>query len=1004
MWSYGPNDARTTPAKQGKSFHYPNCTTNYMIDTGVRGPTATEGALISLNSCTGSGPPGSNPQCPAWCSQCGAQVTQASINNDIQTALLRTRPYRGTPIAASLDDLYYHFKNDLTDQFGSCRHRYALLLTDGEPDDDYRSFGCNCAKDDLGKPVEERCGGAPNDPNDMYCPYPTAEEAANDLVVGRSPDKAMIERLFVVGLAIDDDKIRARLNSIAKSGCTLGGTACKNGTPAVDEAFFANNVDSLVSGLGTILDGLIEPLSRSVPAFARGTGDNKQYQFATGFTVPRTSDAPWTGLIDRRRFICVSGNLEGQDLDPSKGDRFQDVLNGSDGDSRRLLTVAPSTAGSLEEVVSSAPTTGNCPVGGCFLTPVELDTIAPARFGLASNDDAGKGLITDWMYGRSPSARGPQTSGPARRMGDIYHSSPVIVGRPTGGADEAYTLFANKSAVAGRPIMMYVNSNDGILHGFSVENYPVPLSSVVYAPGHEIWGFIPPLLLDNLNQNRLAHQFTMDGTPVVKDVYFNRDPAAKATGNEYHTVLITGMRGGGNAYVALDVTDPINPKFLWQFSDPSMGKTYGEPGIAQATFKVSSSGTLVTKNGAVAILPGGVGELGDSGISTDCVNGRTSAMLSTTSSGGAARFRSYLDGSNNILHRTDVRCWKDIGRSLFFVDIETGKLIKAIHLSSGPKPVFPSPLVSAPAIFRNEIGAPATRAFITDADGVIWRIDMSAADQVASSPLSGWTARPFHDVFWDLAPEQGELSYEAPILSVDKDGRVVVIVGTGDTNNFVKPTVKNRVVSLTEIVVPTISGPEQFKASLNWEKRVKATDQTGLVDSELVSGKMALFNRELFFGTFIAVTGGNACDLGKGRIHAVDYINRSATDKNGSNPDTPGPLLISNGADTLASGVINVSVANAATNFMVQGLALTERPSCTTATVPTDYWGAQIPSDQNANPAIWLVGHAAGEQKTGGLVEQRGAKSTQRTLGTMELQVRKRNLISRVLSWATSVD
>ena len=46
---------------------------------------------------------------------------------------------------------------------------------------------------------------------------------------------------------------------------------------------------------------------------------------------------------------------------------------------------------------------------------------------------------------------------------------------------------------------------------------------------------------------------------MVADVYFSKQLGVDATGQEYHTVLITGMREGGHAYVALDVTDPIIP-------------------------------------------------------------------------------------------------------------------------------------------------------------------------------------------------------------------------------------------------------------------------------------------------------------------------------------------------------------------------------------------------------------------------------------------------------------
>ena len=69
-------------------------------------------------------------------------------NDSIQRSLLRVTPYGGTPIAASLDDLYYFFDRDinLQPERESGSRPYVILITDGYPDDDYRSFGCDCAK------------------------------------------------------------------------------------------------------------------------------------------------------------------------------------------------------------------------------------------------------------------------------------------------------------------------------------------------------------------------------------------------------------------------------------------------------------------------------------------------------------------------------------------------------------------------------------------------------------------------------------------------------------------------------------------------------------------------------------------------------------------------------------------------------------------------------------------------------------------------------------------
>ena len=93
----------------------------------------------------------------------------------------------------------------------------------------------------------------------------------------------------------------------------------------------------------------------------------------------------------------------------------------------------------------------------------------------------------------------------------------------------------------------------------------------------------------------------VDATPLVKDVFGRRLAGADADGSIWRTVLITGLRGGGAGYIALDVTDPLEPKFLWQFAAPGMASTYGVPALSQ--FLVSSGGVLQER--AIAVLAGG---------------------------------------------------------------------------------------------------------------------------------------------------------------------------------------------------------------------------------------------------------------------------------------------------------------------------------------------------------------------------------------------------------------
>jgi type IV pilus assembly protein PilY1 len=735
-WSYGG----------AKTFHYPTCTTDYMMDTGVRSPDATEGKLISMNSCA-------TPPCDMY-----------AVNAAIQTSLLQTRTFGGTPIAGSLDDLYYHFKNDMVDTYSSCRGRYAVLITDGYPDDDYRKYpfpGCNC-KAELNCPTNE-------DPNAMHCPYPKAEDAAYNLIHGQTGDTPQMQKLFVVGISIGSDPLtKSWLNLIASNG----GSTDTDGDG--NEAFFADDPATLTSTLDSLFGGLSKPVSRSVPAFATGLS-GIQYQVSAGFQVSNDRPVagiaqPWTGILERRRFLCDGRTLTSPTLDSSQGDRFQEVLNARSGYDRYLFTALPSSAVSVP--VLNGPLTRGSAGAACGTTYCTQPALLAIDYRwLNLPDPTGKQQIFDWMYGAPGSVR------VNNKLGDIYHSSPTIVGPPNvDPGDDSYTQFRDSAVVTERPVVLYIGTNDGILHAFSMETYPLSGMTLTvhagqsYAAGQEMWGFVPPVVLDNLKDQLTSHQLSMDGTPVVKDVYYSKGTTATAT--DYHTVLITGMRGGGNAYIAMDVTDPVLPKFLWQFTDPDMANTYGQAEIVQAMYALPSSTSTTPTLRAMAILPGGVGKKDLAGTGPGC-NGLTTQSMKVIGSQGT-RYTTLTDvtSTQTLQHRSEVQCWQQKGRALYFVDIETGELIKKIFdndtdVTNGI--VFPSPISGSPTAYQDTVGTVATEGFVIDQDGLMWRIDISATDPKPNDPYAGWTVRPFHDLFWDMKPTDGETSYEKPILSLDTE-------------------------------------------------------------------------------------------------------------------------------------------------------------------------------------------------------------------------------------------
>jgi len=148
-------------------------------------------------------------------------------------------------------------------------------------------------------------------------------------------------------------------------------------------------------------------------------------------------------------------------------------------------------------------------------------------------------------------------------LGDIVDTSPVFVKKPPFKyTDTGYAAFA--TANAGRTPMVYVGANDGMLHAFNA------------ATGVEAWAYIPAMVVPYLY--KLAdtaygnnHRYYVDGQVTVGDAY---------SGSAWKTILVGGLGGGGKGYYALDVTDPANPRALWEFSnadDGDMGYSYGNP-------------------------------------------------------------------------------------------------------------------------------------------------------------------------------------------------------------------------------------------------------------------------------------------------------------------------------------------------------------------------------------------------------------------------------------------
>ncbi|RZU00525.1 pilus assembly protein [Rivibacter subsaxonicus] len=357
---------------------------------------------------------------------------------------------------------------------------------------------------------------------------------------------------------------------------------CNWSVPASDSQ---TNIDDLwhaaVNGRGSYFSasdpiGLYTGLSSALAAI-----DSQKGSAAAATTSnPNISAGDNFVFLSSYETVEWTGDVRGQTLDPRTG---QILTTGSDWSARDRLdangsrTIYTFDAGSATGLKSFAWTALTAAEQAYFETAHMTTSGALSQFCLvgptclsstSQADAAGAKLVSFLRGNRSDEGSSADVSKYFRSrvhlLGDIVHSEAIYVKKPLlNYADAGYA--AHQTAMATRQAMVYVGANDGMLHALNA------------VTGDEMWAFVPSAVLPNLyklaDKNYAAkHQYYVDSSPVAGDVKI---------GGVWRTLLVGGLGAGGRAYYALDVTDPANPKALWQFSDANLGLTFGKPEIAK---------------------------------------------------------------------------------------------------------------------------------------------------------------------------------------------------------------------------------------------------------------------------------------------------------------------------------------------------------------------------------------------------------------------------------------
>jgi type IV pilus assembly protein PilY1 len=336
--------------------------------------------------------------------------------------------------------------------------------------------------------------------------------------------------------------------------------------------------------------------------------------------------------------------------------------------------------------------------------------------------------------------------------------------------------------------------------------------------GAELWGFIPPDQLDNLED--LAeiiggHDFYVDASPIAADVKI---------GGTWKTILMFGQRRGGKNFYALDITDTSNPQYLWSFTDSKMGETWSEPAIGKIRISDGSDKW-------VAFVGGG-----------------------------------YDTASNN-----------NSGKAFFVIDLATGAKLWEYYKPASPvgdqQYVGFSFAASPTAVDLNNDGF-VDRVYIGDVGGQLWKFDVSASATLTSGLVTNWTGKRLFAASASQSnpPAAGEFYpaqaiYGAPTLSYDSNHNLWVYFGTGDRNHP-NNTSANRFYGIKDNTTMT-NGSVLTESSLT-----NVTSGTGTVtqgwyvilnNNEKVLSASDVFNNAVYFTTFTPATtltcgssGGNA--------------------------------------------------------------------------------------------------------------------------------------------------
>ncbi len=503
----------------------------------------------------------------------------ASYKTSLINSLNAIAPDSNTPLAGSLSEAWRYFGGDSKCYGGSgkykspiqywCQKNFVVIITDGEPWADRMTKNC------VAPPMKSNWDGDSEneEPTSGTYSYRYIDDIAyymynND--ARSNLDDTQNVYTYTIGFTIQSQL----LQDTATNGHGLYLTS--------------DNASELAAALDSAIADIIEKsysfTSPTVPSLMASGGD-VLYQAS----FEPSDEAFWKGHLYAYS-IDSSGNIADTPLWDAGAE-----LRDRAASTRTIYTVINGARVEFNKTNIIATDLG-------VADNTERDKLISYVRGIDSYDDDGDGDTTDertW------------------KLGDIFHSGPVIVGAPKSfffdygysGENEFYETCKDRTKI------ILAGANDGMLHAFQASD------------GDELWAFIPPNLLSRLKDMRTAHTFLVDLPVRVEDVWFGTGDgtgaiATSKTASEWHTIAVVGERQGGNQFNALDITDTTSPSWLWSFN--TSGETWGRPAINRVNI---SDGIDDGDEVWVVIMSGGYDSAGKKGKALYIVNAHTGTNI-----------------------------------------------------------------------------------------------------------------------------------------------------------------------------------------------------------------------------------------------------------------------------------------------------------------------------------------------------------------------------------------